>query len=181
MVVFWQQLGENSILGILFGLLALFALIAVYYRDKYFKIQDELLDLADRRDFFSKKPSIMYFDERKLFEVLQKLYSDKYLIFPQVRLAAILEVKNDVKEHDNLYRVLDHLSLDFVIFDKVLIAPLVAIELNGKSHFQLNRKNRDRVVENILVKSGIKFIAIQSAEKYNENEIKEAMNGLLPS
>jgi len=172
---------NNSVLSILIAFIVLSAWIAIYYRDKYFKTRDDLLDLADKRGFFTKKHSIMRQDEKLLFDVLMKLYGEKYYIFPQVRLAAILDVKNDVKDHDNLYRQIDHLSLDYVIFDRTTLAPLVAVELNGKSHYQWNRQNRDQKVTNILKNAGISFIAVQVVPTYIESTIKTQIDTLLAS
>ena len=62
-------------------------------------------------------------DERKVFDILMKLFGNTYYIYPQVRLAAILDVQNDVKDHDNLYRQIDHLSQDFILFDKAAMSP----------------------------------------------------------
>ncbi len=170
---------NNTALALLIGFIVLFAWIAIYYKDKYHKIHDELLDLADARGFFTKKPSIMRADERQLFDVLIKLYGDKYYIYPQARLATILDVKNDVKDHDNLYRHIDHLSLDFVLFDKQAMSPVLAIELNGKSHLQFNRRNRDQKIENVLTKAGIRFISFPVTNTYNETKIREALAPLL--
>ncbi len=170
---------NNTAFVFLIGFIVIFAWIAIYYKDKYNKTRDELLDLADIRGFFSKKPSIMRADERQFFDILVKLYGDKYYTYPQVRLAAILDVKNDVKDHDNLYRLIDHLSLDFVLFDKEVMSPVIAIELNGKSHLQFNRRNRDQKVESVLTKAGIKFLAIQVAETYDENMLRQQIDPLL--
>lgn len=170
---------SNTAFSLLIGFVVVLAWIAIYYKDKYNKTRDELLDLADTRGFFSKKSSIMRTDERQFFEVLMKLYGDTYYVYPQVRLAAILDVKNDVKDHDNLYRQIDHLSLDFVLFDKTAMSPLIAIELNGKSHLQFNRRNRDQKLESLLTKAGIRFISFPVANTYDETEIQKALASLL--
>lgn len=170
---------SNTTFSLLIGFVVMLAWIAIYYRDKYNKTRDELLDLADTRGFFSKKPSIMRTDERQFFDILVKLYGDKYYIYPQVRLAAILDVKNDVKDHDNLYRLIDHLSLDFVLFDKEIMSPVIAIELNGKSHLQFNRRNRDQKVESVLTKAGIKFLAVTVSNSYNEDELHQEIEKLI--
>lgn len=167
----------------LFSMLVAFVVvlgwIAIYYKDKYNKMQDELLDLAEKKDFFYKKPSIMRHDERVLFDILTKLYGEKYFIFPQVKLSDILKVKENVKDHDNLYREIDHRSIDIVFFDRPAMAPILAIELNGASHFQFQRKNRDQIVENILTNAGIRFLAIPVAETYDETALQQQLYPLL--
>lgn len=174
-----QTFINNTSISLLIGFIVVLAYIALYYRDKYNKTQDEYLDLADKNNFFDKKPSIMRHDERLLFDILTKLYSEKYFIFPQVKVSDVLTVKENVKDHDNLYREIDHRSLDYVFFDRQEMTPILAIELNGASHFQFHRKNRDQKIGNILAKAGIPLITIPVNEKHNEESIKQQINPLL--
>lgn len=170
---------NNSALAILIGMIVVFAYIAFWFRYKYLQKVDELLEIADKDDFFSKKPSIMRADERKLFDVLTKLYSDSYYVYPQVKLTSLLDIKEKVKDHDNVYRTLDYKSVDFALFDRINLAPVLAIELNGSSHFAFNRINRDKKVESILTKAGIKFLAITISNTYNEDELRQTIGNLL--
>lgn len=170
---------SNIPLSLLIGFIVVLAYIALYYRDKYNKTRDEYLDLADKNNFFGKKPSIMRHEERMLFDMLTKLYGEKYFIFPQVKLSDVLTVKENVKDHDNLYREIDHRSLDFVFFDRQAMAPTLAIELNGASHFLFHRKNRDQKVGNIVTKAGIPLVTIPVAENYDEKVLRQKIDPFL--
>lgn len=170
---------NNSALTILIGMIVVFVYMTFWFRYKYLQKVDELLEIADKDDFFAKKPSIMRADERKLFDVLTKLYNDSYYVFPQVKLTSLLDVKEKVKDHDNVYWTLEYKSVDFALFDRANLSPVLAIELNGKSHFQFNRINRDKKVESVLTKAGIKFLSIQVAETYDENSLREEITKLL--
>lgn len=174
-----QLLPVSSVFGMLVAIIVVFAWIAFYFRDKYNNTRDELLDLANARGFFSKRASIMRKDERILYNILLSLYGNSYFIFPQIHLSELLDIKNDVKEHDNLFREIDHYSVDYAIFDKINIAPLLAIELNGGSHFIPTRKNRDKKVSNILLTAGIRFLTIPVQKTYDEDELKKQINPLL--
>lgn len=170
-----QTLG-NSVFGVLAGFLVALGFIALYYRDKYFKTRDEFLDLADSKGFFTRKSSLMWDSEKHVFNMLLKLYGEKFYIFPQVRLSALLNVKNDVKDHDNLYRTIDHYSIDYVFFEKLNISPIIAIELNGSSHFAVNRRNRDKKISHILENAGISLIFIDTQSGYNEEKLREMID-----
>jgi hypothetical protein len=148
------------------------------YRDKYLKKEDELLELADKDNFFKKRP-IMLFEERKLFNVLMKLYNENYFVFPQVTLTSLLEITEGNKDHENIYHSLGKKSVDFAIFDKTTISPILAIELNGKSHSHYYRINRDEKVKHILTKSGIPLITIPVSETYDEMKLKQLIDPLL--
>jgi len=170
---------NNSALVILISLIVAFAYMTFWFRYKYLQKVDELLEIADKDDFFTKKPSVMRADERKLFDVLMKLYSNLYYVFPQVKLTSLLDVKEKVKDHDNVYRTLEYKSVDFALFDRTNLSPVLAIELNGKSHFQFNRINRDKKVESVLTKAGIRFLSIQVMETYDENLLREEITKIL--
>ena len=138
----------NTIVGFLIACIVVIAYIAFYYRDKYLKTNDELLDLASSKKFFSKKASVMRDDERKIFDILMNLYADKYYIFPQMSLSNVLEVIEEMKDHDNLYREIDNRSLDFVLYDKTQMSPVLAIELNGES-LRKTKKNKGSKRKNL--------------------------------
>src|SRR3989338_10289344 len=178
-----QSLLQNTFVAILFGGLfagiIVFAWVSIYWKDKYSKASDDLLKLANNSGFFTKKPSVMRQDEKQLFDILMKAFGDKYFIFPQMKLSNVLDVKNNLKDHDNLYREIDHRSLDFVFFDKQNISPVLAIELNGESHQMYNRINRDQVIEDILTKANIKFIAINKMDNYELSILLDKINGKL--
>ncbi len=168
---------QNSLFVLLFGSLLggliVFALLSLFWRDKYSKTRDELLQLADSQNFFSRKQSVMRRDERQLFDIFMKIFGNTYYIFPQVRLANVLDIKENLKDHDSLFREIDHRSLDFVFFDRVNIAPVLAIELNGGSHLMLSRKNRDQKIVDILTKAGIGYLAVEKNAEYNEDFLRE--------
>jgi hypothetical protein len=169
-----------GVISFLVAIIVVFGFIALYYRDKYNKEQDELLDLANTNNLFSKKSAVMRDDERKLFDILMNLYSDKYFIFPQVNLTTVLQVKEEVKDHDNLYREIANRSLDYVFFDRIGMSPILAIELNGESHWYTNRKNRDLEIEHILTNAGVKFLAIEKESNYDIGTLHDQIKNKLP-
>lgn len=167
------------ILTLLIGFIIIFAYISFFWWYKYNKKRDEYLELADKENLFTKKTSVMRKDELVLFNILINNFVDKYYIFPQMSLANILEVKEEIKDHDNLYREINHRSLDFVFFDKVNLAPQLVIELNGKSHWLNFRKNRDLLIEDILKKANIKFLALQKTDNNQYSDVIKNISSLL--
>ncbi len=179
------QFLQNSFIGIIFGVLlstlVVFAYMSFWWKGKYDKTQDELLELANKNGFFTKKISVMRNDEKLLFDILLKLYGDKYYVFPQMTLSNLLDVKNDFKDHDNLYREIDHRSIDYLFCNRETITPILAIELNGESHKLNSRKNRDKLIKNILTKANIRFLSIEKKLNYDSNEISKTVNNSLLS
>lgn len=171
-----QAILYNSLFAVVLALLIIFAYLFFRMRDKYSKKSDEYLELADNKGFFTKKSSVMRNDERILFDILMKQYSDKYYIFPQMSLSNVLDVKEESKDHDNLFHEINKRILDFIFFDKITLAPVLVIELNGGSHMMLNRKNKDKILENLLENAKVPFLPIEKQLTYNTLSIFEEIN-----
>ena len=106
-----------------------------------------------------EKPKYKYFpkrwimnrNEHDFYKVLSSLLDSKYVVIPQVHLDELV-VTASVGKKNKLFsfRHIDQKSVDFVVCDKTTLVPLVAIELDGKSHLQQKTKDRDLEVERIL-------------------------------
>lgn len=97
--------------------------------------------------------------EKYFYKILNESLSDKYLIMPQVNLASVVnKIKDFPKQYQNeLYR-----NIDFGIFDKQTLLPLLLIEINDKTHNQTDRITRDKKVKEICQIAGIKLITFYS-------------------
>ena len=113
-------------------------------------------------------------NEQYFFNVINKAFSEKYLIMPQVNLASIL---NKEKQYPNEYQNELFRNIDFGIFDKETTAPLLLIEINDKTHNEKKRQYRDIKVKEILQNANIKLITFYTEypnkEDYIINRIKE--------
>ena len=98
-------------------------------------------------------------EEREYLKKLEDLFKGKYIVRPQVHLTDIADVKFGYYDHDNLFRELKGIILDYVIFD-LDYKPLVGVELNGKSHLFKSRKSRDKFTENLLANIGVEYFEI---------------------
>jgi len=156
----------------------LFFLKSERLRDKLLKTEDSLLQLANKENFFNKKKSLIRDDELSFYSILYSIVKDNYYLFPQVHLSELVDVKNNVRDHDNLYQLLGNKSVDYVILNKPDMSPLLAIELNGESHFMANRQNRDKVVSLLLEKAGIKFLAVDK-NNYNLEELRTGILSMI--
>lgn len=147
-------------LGFAVAMMLLFYLRSERLKDKLIKTEDALLQLANKDSHFEKKTSLLRSDELDFYNTLLKIVGDENYVFPQVRLSDLVNIKNSSRDHENLYQVLGTKSVDYVVFNKTSMAPLLAIELNGASHFAAQRKNRDEVVKTLLESVGIGFLAV---------------------
>ena len=106
--------------------------------------------------------------EFAFFKKIQELEA-KYIIIPQVNLAAIID-KAESKYHNELFS-----NIDFGIFSKEYEL-LLLIELNDASHNQIKRKDRDLKVKKILNDCNIPLLTFYT---FYPNEKNYVLNRII--
>ena len=115
------------------------------------KALEAWLDKFRRPEYeYEKRMCIMTESERKCFIVLLQAVGDKYYVFPQIHLPTFLNHKIVGQNWNGAFRHIDEKSVDFVLCDKEKLCPILAIELDDRTHELPNRQERDREVERIL-------------------------------
>lgn len=151
-------------------------ILIYFYKDKFFTIlkQEENILPFKRREFFLNTP------ERQFFEGLQKIIPIEYIVFPQIVLSSIIQASVDKKNFWTYQNKINRKTIDFVIFEKQYLKPIIAIEYDGKTHNRSDRQERDVFVDNVLKSAGIKSIHIIHQKNINfeelKNTIKETLN-----
>lgn len=97
--------------------------------------------------------------EKYFYNIINNNFSNDYIVMPQVNLASVI---NKVKEYPKQYQNELYRNIDFGIFDKQTMQPLLLIEINDKTHEQKDRIKRDIKVKEICNKANIKLIAFYS-------------------
>lgn len=92
--------------------------------------------------------------------MLSKLPPD-YRVFPQINLAAFIERTDNSKYRNELFR-----NVDFLITD-VSYAPQIVIEINGPSHDNPERRERDLKVAMICQEAGIPILTVPANCDHN--------------
>lgn len=160
------------IIGLAVAMMLLFFLRSERLKDKLIKTEDALLQMANKDNYFDKKASLLRSDELSFYNTLQSIISDKFYIFPQVHLSDLVNIKNSSRDHENLYQLLGNKSVDYVVFTKPSMAPILAIELNGASHYAAQRQNRDKFVKTLFDSVGIKLLEVEK-NSYRLEDLSE--------
>ncbi len=126
-----------------------------------------------RRDFLMSRA------EHEFFDVLVEAVKAQYYIFPQVHLATILDHKVVGQNWKGAFRHIDEKSVDFVLCDKAYIKPLLAIELDDRTHENDNRKERDGVVESILKEAGLPLLRFENHGHFDKADITQRIANVL--
>ncbi len=126
-----------------------------------------------RRDFLMSRA------EHEFFDVLAEAVKAQYYVFPQVHLATILDHKVVGQNWKGAFRHIDEKSVDFVLCDKAYIKPLLAIELDDRTHENDNRKERDGVVESILKEAGLPLLRFENHGHFDKADITQRIANAL--
>lgn len=124
-----------------------------------------LRDLSDK-DVYKKRDAFLYPSEQTLFYLLKDSLNNKYLVIPQVNLLSFIQVDNSF---ENLYEEIDTLrkfTVDYLIIDKETTEPKAVVELDGKSHEEFGKKNRDHYLNQVCSKSNLPIIHIKTGEEF---------------
>ncbi len=149
----------------------------------YLKVIDERnynLYLQGKLNPYKRKKYFMTLPEKELFSLLQKMSSEKgLLIFPQLHLSTLLVVNDGSNDLQGKFDWLNRLFVDFVLFDRQTLEPVLVVELNDSTHFWNNRKARDQFVQKALEENGIPFIAISTDKLPDTREVTIAIESEL--
>lgn len=70
---------------------------------------------------------------------------------------------------------MDRLHLDFVICDRVSLAPLAVVELDDDSHSRSDVTRRDETKNRALAAAGLGFVRVRVAKTYAREELAKAL------
>lgn len=131
---------------------------------------------------YSKKRYLQQKSEYEFYKELKRVITDDVIILPQVHLERIIQIHCDPQEahsENYFYHGISELSFDFVLFDKSF-EPLLAIELDGTSHNDKKRQERDAFVEEICRQAQLPLLRWKRADAYDPIELKQEIFKHLP-
>lgn len=112
--------------------------------------------------------------EQEFLKVLEEAVGEEYRITPQVPLSGIVSPKDSNKHFTN-YRDFNKISakkIDFVLYNKETWAPVLAIELDDRSHLRWDRIQRDMFVNELMEGVGLAILHIPVNYSYDVEELK---------
>lgn len=112
--------------------------------------------------------------ESEFFLKLDHVVSERYRVFPQVHLSALLDHKVKGQDWKFAFRHINGKSVDFVLCDKETLRPTYAIELDDLTHEQSDRRKRDLEVERIFKEANLPLVRFKN-KSVSETEIIQAL------
>ncbi len=124
---------------------------------------------------YKQRTFIMTKREHIFFERLLNLYGTNYYVFPQVHLSTILDHRIKGQDFRAALGVIQRKSVDYVICDKAYVRPIVAIELDDRTHDNARRIQRDQIVEEIFSKARMPLVRFRSADSLTNDSITASL------
>ncbi len=138
-------------------------------------IEEKSLYKYTRKDFLLSRA------EHEFFDLLTEILGSTYYVFPQVHLITLLDHKIKGQSWRGAFRHIDEKSVDFVICDKNYIKPLLAVELDDRTHGYESRMIRDEEVNRILQDAQLPLLRFENHGNFNKDEIKNQLFSILSS
>lgn len=116
--------------------------------------------------------------ELSFFSVLRNVVGEQAHIAVKVGLKELFRVNADGRSQQKTYRnKIDQKHVDFVLCEPITMRPLVAIELDDKSHRREDRQERDAFVDQVFEVAGLKLLHIPVKAGYS---VQDLTSMLLP-
>ncbi len=133
----------------------LFVALLKYLSSRFFSSSAEKIKA---KYHYERKNYLMTVAERDFYGMLTQILGTDYLVFPQVHMSAILGHKVKGQNWKAAFRHVNQKSVDYVICDNANLIPLIAVELDDRSHDADDRRARDIEVERILSEAGFPLL-----------------------
>lgn len=120
---------------------------------------------------YQAKQYFMTKSENDFFHMLDNVAGDRYYIFPQVHLSAILDEKIKGQNWKAAFKHINGKSVDYVLCNKQTLKPVYAVELDDYTHNYSDRQERDQEVERMFQSAGILLVRFNNYKSLNEDDI----------
>jgi len=126
---------------------------------------------ALRDDFLSRA-------EASFFHVLRAAIVEEYLIFPKVRLADLVFPPRQEGQFGAWQRI-NRKHVDFVLCAPRTLRPLVALELDDRSHRRPDRLERDAFVDRVFADAGLPLVHVPARRSYHTQTVAALIDAAL--
>jgi hypothetical protein len=159
-------------------ILGLIIFIAKFIYDRFSKKVPEIV--KEFNPFYLKK-AMMNDSEQAFYINLVNQLGSNYMILSKVRVEDFVGVKHNGLSNGERFGFRNRIKsrhVDFLICDLKTTRPLLAIELDGSSHYNSRRIDRDEKMDKIYRDIDLKLIHIKVGSSFKEEvaDIKNFLN-----
>jgi len=125
---------------------------------------------------FARVSTLLSPAERSFVGVLERALAGRPVIVAiKVRLGDLVKVEQGAKNRQGAVNKVTGKHVDFVTCRADTTEPLVAIELDDKSHARAGRVERDRFLDACLAAAGVPLVRVPAARGYSVSELQAAI------
>ena len=124
---------------------------------------------------YRRRPHLMSKGERAFWYPLFKAVQGKYRLFCKVRLQDVVGAPEEADANGYWFRKIRGYHVDFVLCDPDTTEPLLAVELDDRSHASARKQERDRFKDAVLTAGGVPIYRVQACQAYDPIELAEAI------
>lgn len=122
--------------------------------------------------FYRAKNLMMTRTEADFFLKLESAVKERYYVFPQVHLSAILDHKVNGQDWSYAFKHINGKSVDYVLCDRQTLRPTYAIELDDYTHNAKDRVARDAEVERMFRQVNLPLVRFRNKDVFVEEIIE---------
>jgi very-short-patch-repair endonuclease len=134
---------------------------------------------SDPSSPYARIPHLLTAAEGDFFAVLQAAAPTDILIFAQVRLANLVQVKQSARRDKSHWWRIQAKCVDFVLCEPRTFIPRLVIELDDRSHDRADRQERDTFVDSVLAAAAIPILHIRWQRHYDVSALAAQIAGKL--
>lgn len=123
--------------------------------------------------YYGRKDTLMTPAEVSFYHRLESVVANRYYIFPQVHLSALLINQTKGKYWKAAFQRINRTSVDYVLCDKQSMRPVYAIELDDSTHDTAKRRARDSGVDEMLSEIGLPVLHFRNVGSITDEQITE--------
>jgi hypothetical protein len=111
--------------------------------------------------------------ESGFYRTLQRSCPNHLVILAKVRLADLVSIPSSLRGKDRfrIFAPLAQKHVDYVVYDPARNEVVRIIELNDSSHHQMERRQRDMYIRDVLESAGLKLVFVPLKRNYQAAEI----------
>lgn len=161
----WVLIQEMpTVTGLVVILLIVFLGVWVFRNPRPFMGYEKVGSLCTRRELM-------------LWRMLDhKVNHGDYVVLAKVRLGDLIKITEGGKEGFRHLMKLNRKHVDFVIANRKSLAPIVAIELDDRSHNSRTRRERDKYVNSVFSIVKLPLLRIQTLKKIDGDRLRNIVD-----
>lgn len=147
------------------------AIAAVFFRPQLLNLLRVAMSASQAPLPYTRKDYLLTPGEAAFFRQLLVALQGRFLPAVKVRVADLISVRKGTENWQSHFNRISSKHVDFVLLEPQSLRPLLAIELDDKSHDAANRRERDAFVNEALAAAQMPFLRIKAARTYSPADL----------